>query len=259
MKTSRFLHHINQAISAHGIMHRDVDYVVKDGEVIIVDEFTGRLMFGRRYNEGLHQAIEAKEGVKVASESKTLATITFQNLFSLYGKLSGMTGTARTEGGRSLERSTSWTWWRLPTNKPVHAPATTATLSTRPSCQDKRRHRPDYLPLPQKGQPVLVGTVYHRKSASCSAPAKAAGHKHKVLTPNTTPERLKSSRRPASIGAVTIATNMAGRGTDIMLGGNAEYLAKSLSKSGLRGPHIAEATGYGDTTTRILAARKRAL
>ena len=239
-------HHIQQAIRAHGIMKRDVDYVVKDGEVIIVDEFTGRLMFGRRYNEGLHQAIEAKEGVKVAHESKTLASITFQNLFRLYGKLSGMTGTAMTEEGEFREI------YRLdvieiPTNKEViRVDEPDVVYKTEKA---KFNAVIDQIEECNKiGQPVLVGTVTIEKSEVLSAMLKRRGITHNVLNAKHHEKEAEIIAQAGKFGAVTIATNMAGRGTDIMLGGNAEYLAKSeLKKIGYSDEIIAEATGYGDT------------
>ena len=249
-------HHIQQAIRAHGIMKRDVDYVVKDGEVIIVDEFTGRLMFGRRYNEGLHQAIEAKEGVKVAHESKTLASITFQNLFRLYGKLSGMTGTAMTEEGEFREI------YRLdvieiPTNKEViRVDEPDVVYKTEKA---KFNAVIDQIEECNKiGQPVLVGTVTIEKSEVLSAMLKRRGITHNVLNAKHHEKEAEIIAQAGKFGAVTIATNMAGRGTDIMLGGNAEYLAKSeLKKIGYSDEIIAEATGYGDTEDAdILKARE---
>ena len=249
-------HHIQQAIRAHGIMKRDVDYVVKDGEVIIVDEFTGRLMFGRRYNEGLHQAIEAKEGVKVAHESKTLASITFQNLFRLYGKLSGMTGTAMTEEGEFREI------YRLdvveiPTNKDViRVDEPDVVYKTEKA---KFNAVIDQIEECHKiGQPVLVGTVTIEKSEILSSMLKRRGIAHNVLNAKHHEKEAEIIAQAGKFGAVTIATNMAGRGTDIMLGGNAEYLAKSeLKKMGYSDEIIAEATGYGDTDNAdILKARK---
>ncbi len=250
-------HHIQQAIRAHGIMKRDVDYVVKDGEVIIVDEFTGRLMFGRRYNEGLHQAIEAKEGVKVAHESKTLASITFQNLFRLYGKLSGMTGTAMTEESEFREI------YRLdvveiPTNKPV-------IRTDEPDVVYKTEKAKFNAVIDQitecheKGQPVLVGTITIEKSEILSSMLKRRGIAHNVLNAKHHEKEAEIIAQAGKYGAVTIATNMAGRGTDIMLGGNAEYLAKSeLKKQGISDEIIAEATGYGDTEDKdILSAREQ--
>ena len=249
-------HHINQAIKAHGIMKRDVDYVVKDGEVVIVDEFTGRLMFGRRYNEGLHQAIEAKEGVQVAHESKTLATITFQNFFRLYGKLSGMTGTAMTEEleFREIYRLDVVT---IPTNKPmIREDLGDVIYKT-----EKAKFNAvidEIEEAHKKGQPVLVGTITIEKSEELSALLKRRGIKHNVLNAKHHEKEAAIIAQAGKLGAVTIATNMAGRGTDIMLGGNAEFLAKSdLIKEGFSDEIIAEATGFADTTDAdILAARK---
>ena len=249
-------HHINQAIKARGVMKRDIDYVVKDGQVIIVDEFTGRLMFGRRYNEGLHQAIEAKEHVEVANESKTLATITFQNYFRLYDKLSGMTGTAMTEEeefGTIYELDIV----EIPTNKPVQrvdhhdvvykteAGKLRAVVSQIEECHEK-------------GQPVLVGTVSIEKSEELSDMLKRRGIKHNVLNAKNHEKEAEIVAQAGKLGAVTVATNMAGRGTDIMLGGNAEYLAKAdLRKAGMSDELIAEATGYAETDNqKILDARK---
>ena len=249
-------HHINQAIKAHGIMKRDVDYVVKDGEVVIVDEFTGRLMFGRRYNEGLHQAIEAKEGVAVAHESKTLATITFQNFFRLYSKLSGMTGTAMTEEleFREIYRLDVVT---IPTNKPmVREDLGDVIYKT-----EKAKFNAvidDIAEAHQKGQPVLVGTITIEKSEELSALLKRRGIKHNVLNAKHHEKEAAIVAQAGKLGAVTIATNMAGRGTDIMLGGNAEFLAKSdLIKEGFSDEIIAEATGFAETDNEdILNARK---
>ena len=249
-------HHINQAIKARGVMKRDIDYVVKDGQVIIGDEFTGRLMFGRRYNEGLHQAIEAKEHVEVANESKTLATITFQNYFRLYDKLSGMTGTAMTEEeefGTIYELDIV----EIPTNKPVQrvdhhdvvykteAGKLRAVVSQIEECHEK-------------GQPVLVGTVSIEKSEELSDMLKRRGIKHNVLNAKNHEKEAEIVAQAGKLGAVTVATNMAGRGTDIMLGGNAEYLAKAdLRKAGMSDELIAEATGYAETDNQeILDARK---
>ncbi len=248
-------HHIQQAIRAYGIMKRDVDYVVKDGEVIIVDEFTGRLMFGRRYNEGLHQAIEAKEGVKVAHESKTLATITFQNFFRLYNKLSGMTGTAMTEEAEFREIY-KLDVIEIPTNKPVirfddadvvyktEKAKFNAVIETIAECHEK-------------GQPVLVGTITIEKSELLSAMLKRRGIPHNVLNAKHHEKEAEIIAQAGKLGAVTIATNMAGRGTDIMLGGNAEYLAKAeLKHKGYSDTVIVEATGFGDTEIEeILKAR----
>ena len=249
-------HHINQAIRARGLMRRDIDYVVKDGEVIIVDEFTGRLMYGRRYSEGLHQAIEAKEGVTVARESKTLATITFQNYFRLYGKLSGMTGTAMTEE-EEIGTIYSLDIVEIPTNKPVqrvdHPDVVYKTEAGKFRAivnQIEECHK--------KGQPVLVGTISIEKSEELSAMLKKRGIKHNVLNAKFHEKEAEIVAQAGKLGAVTVATNMAGRGTDIMLGGNAEYLAKAeLRKAGLSDELIAESTGYADTDNEeILNARK---
>ena len=249
-------HHVNQAIRAHGIMKRDVDYVVKDGEVIIVDEFTGRLMFGRRYNEGLHQAIEAKEGVKVERESKTLATITFQNFFRLYNKLSGMTGTAMTEESE-FQQIYKLDVIEIPTNKPmIRDDRQDAVYKT-----EKAKFMAvieQIVECHQKGQPVLVGTVTIEKSELLSALLKKRGVKHNVLNAKHHEKEAEIIAQAGKFGAVTIATNMAGRGTDIMLGGNAEYLAKAqLRHDGMSEELIVEATGFGETENpEILAARE---
>ncbi len=249
-------HHINQALKAHGLMHRDVDYVVKDGGVIIVDEFTGRLMFGRRYSDGLHQAIEAKEDVKVERESKTLATITFQNYFRLYEKLSGMTGTALTEE-IEFQEIYKLDAIEIPTNKPV-----------------MRQDLPDYVypneevkfrqvveeiaKRHEKGQPVLVGTISIEKSELLSKLLKKRGIKHEVLNAKYHEKEAEIIAQAGKKGAVTIATNMAGRGTDIMLGGNSEYMAKAeMAKRGYSEELINESVGHSETDNEeILAARK---
>ena len=250
-------HHINTAVKAYGIMTRDVDYVVKDGEVLIVDEFTGRIMIGRRYSNGLHQAIEAKEGVKIAKENKTLATITFQNYFRLYSKLSGMTGTAMTEE-QEFQEIYSLDVIEIPTNKPL-----------------ARKDEPDVIykteqfkfnaiidkiiECNKKGQPVLVGTVSIEKSERLSAALKKRGVKHNVLNAKHHEKEAEIVAQAGKLGAVTIATNMAGRGTDIMLGGNAEFLAKTEMRR-LEYPEelIAEATAFGDTDNEdIIEARQR--
>lgn len=250
------LHHINQALKANGTMQRDIDYVVQDGEVIIVDEFTGRLMHGRRYNDGLHQAIEAKEGVKVAHESKTLASVTFQNYFRLYSKLSGMTGTAMTEEGEFKEI------YRLdvvevPTNKPViridHSDVVYKTEMAKFRAaieQIKECHA--------KGQPVLVGTISIEKSEILSKMLSKAGIKHEVLNAKQHAKEAEIVAQAGKLGAVTIATNMAGRGTDIMLGGNAEFLATAqLRKLGIPEEIITDAIGFAETDNEaILEARK---
>ena len=250
-------HHINTAVKAYGIMTRDVDYVVKDGEVLIVDEFTGRIMIGRRYSNGLHQAIEAKEGVKIAKENKTLATITFQNYFRLYSKLSGMTGTAMTEE-QEFQEIYSLDVVEIPTNKPL-----------------ARKDEPDVIykteqfkfnaiidkiiECNKKGQPVLVGTVSIDKSERLSSALKKRGVKHNVLNAKHHEKEAEIVAQAGKLGAVTIATNMAGRGTDIMLGGNAEFLAKSEMRR-LEYPEelIAEATAFGDTDNEdIIEAREK--
>ena len=249
-------HHINQAIKAHGVMKKDIDYVVKDGQVIIVDEFTGRLMFGRRYNEGLHQAIEAKEHVEVANESKTLATITFQNYFRLYDKLSGMTGTAMTEEeefGTIYELDIV----EIPTNKPVQR-VDHHDVVYKTEAGKLRAVVNQIAECHEKGQPVLVGTVSIEKSEQLSDMLKKRGIKHNVLNAKNHEKEAEIVAQAGKMGAVTVATNMAGRGTDIMLGGNAEYLAKAeLRKAGLSDELIAESTGYADTDNEeILNARK---
>jgi len=249
-------HHINQAIKAHGTMKRDIDYVVKDGEVIIVDEFTGRLMFGRRYSNGLHQAIEAKEHVNVNSENKTLATITFQNYFRLYDKLSGMTGTAMTE---QEEFGTIYNLdiVEIPTNRPNQRSdhhdvvyKTEAGKFRAVIQQIKECHA--------KGQPVLVGTVSIEKNELLSKLLVREGIQHNLLNAKNHEKEAEIVAQAGKFGAVTVATNMAGRGTDIMLGGNAEYLAKAdLVKAGYSEEVIVDATGYADTDNQeILAARK---
>ena len=250
-------HHINIAIRAHGVMKRDTDYVVKDGQVLIVDEFTGRIMLGRRYNDGLHQAIEAKEGVKIAKENKTLATITLQNYFRLYAKLSGMTGTAMTES-QEFQEIYSLDVVEIPTNKPVQ----------RVDHQDSIYINTQYkigaiikqiIECHEKGQPVLVGTVSIEKSEIVSAALKKHGIKHNVLNAKFHEKEAEIIAQAGKFGAVTIATNMAGRGTDIMLGGNAEYLAKSeMRRQEYSDELIAEATGFSETDNEeILEAREK--
>ncbi|MBS1434331.1 MAG: preprotein translocase subunit SecA, partial [Oscillospiraceae bacterium] len=255
-ENSTTAHHINQAIKAHGIMKRDVDYVVKDGEVVIVDEFTGRLMFGRRYSEGLHQAIEAKEHLSVQRESKTLATITFQNYFRLYRKLSGMTGTALTE---EEEFATIYALdiIEIPTNRPI------ARIDNEDSVY-KTENGKYHAVIRQvkechaKGQPVLVGTVSIEKNELLGKMLTREGIKHNLLNAKNHEREAEIVAQAGQFGAVTVATNMAGRGTDIMLGGNAEYMAKNdLRKAGLTDELIAEATGYAETDNEeILNARK---
>ena len=249
-------HHINQAIRAHGVMQRDVDYVVKDGEVIIVDEFTGRLMYGRRYNEGLHQAIEAKEGVKVAHESKTLATITFQNFFRLYEKLSGMTGTAMTEEAEFREIY-KLDVVEIPTNRPmIREDMPDVVYKT-----EKAKFNAvidDIVEHHEKGQPILVGTISIEKSEELSKLLKRRGIKHQVLNAKYHEKEAAIVAQAGQKGAVTIATNMAGRGTDIKLGGNAEFMAKEeMRRMQFSEELIAEADAFSDTEDQeILEARR---
>ena len=256
-ENSALTHHINQAMKARGLMKKDIDYVVKEGEIIIVDEFTGRLMYGRRYNEGLHQAIEAKEGVAVASESKTLATITFQNFFRLYSKLSGMTGTALTE---EEEFGTIYQLdvVEIPTNRPIarqdHSDAVyknesgkfRAIISQVQACH-------------AKGQPVLVGTISIERSEILSKLLKKVGVPHHVLNAKYHEQEAQIIAQAGKLGAVTIATNLAGRGTDIMLGGNAEFLAmQQLRKQGYEDKLLAEANAYSETNDpEILDIRRK--
>ena len=255
-ENSTIAHHINQAIKAHGTMKRDVDYVVKDGEIIIVDEFTGRLMFGRRYSEGLHQAIEAKEHVSVQRESKTLATITFQNYFRLYNKLSGMTGTALTE---EEEFSTIYKLdiVEIPTNRPVIRIDNEDSVYKTENGKYRAVIR-QIKACHEKGQPVLVGTVSIEKNELLGKLLTREGIKHNLLNAKNHEKEAEIVAQAGKFGAVTVATNMAGRGTDIMLGGNAEYLAKTdLRKAGMSDELIAEATGYAETEDEeILNARK---
>ena len=254
-ENSTIAHHINQAIKAHGTMKRDIDYVVKDGEVVIVDEFTGRLMFGRRYSEGLHQAIEAKEHVTVARESKTLATITFQNYFRLYTKLSGMTGTALTE---EEEFGTIYNLdiIEIPTNRPI-ARIDDPDVVYKTEAAKYRAVIAQVKECHAKGQPVLVGTVSIEKNEHLSYLLSREGIKHNLLNAKNHEKEAEIVAQAGKLGAVTVATNMAGRGTDIMLGGNAEYMAKNdLRKAGLSDELIAEATGYAETDDQeILDAR----
>ena len=254
-ENSTIAHHINQAIKAHGTMKRDIDYVVKDGEIIIVDEFTGRLMLGRRYSEGLHQAIEAKEHVTVARESKTLATITFQNYFRLYKKLSGMTGTALTE---EEEFGTIYNLdiIEIPTNRPI-ARIDDPDVVYKTEAAKYRAVIAQVKECHAKGQPVLVGTVSIEKNEHLSYLLSREGIKHNLLNAKNHEKEAEIVAQAGKLGAVTVATNMAGRGTDIMLGGNAEYMAKNdLRKAGLSDELIAEATGYAETDDQeILDAR----
>ena len=256
IENTTLLHHIDQAIKAIGVMRRDIDYVVKDGQVLIVDEFTGRIMLGRRYNEGLHQAIEAKEGVKVEHESKTLATITFQNYFRLYEKLSGMTGTASTESAEFSEIY-KLDVVEIPTNKPLirvdHPDVIFQTEAGKFRAvikQIKACH--------EKGQPVLVGTISIEKSEQLSKLLKKEHIQHNVLNAKNHEREAEIIAQAGKFGAVTISTNMAGRGTDIMLGGNAEFLAKAeMKRMQFSDELIAEATGFAETDNQeILNARK---
>ena len=250
-------HHINQAIRARGLMRRDIDYVVKDGEVIIVDEFTGRLMYGRRYSEGLHQAIEAKEGVTVARESRTLATITFQNYFRMYEKLSGMTGTAQTEAAE-FEEIYGLQVVEVPTNKPVaRTDYNDVVYKTEPAKFNAVIEQ--IIECHEKGQPVLVGTISIEKSELLSKLLSRRGVKHEVLSAKHHEKEAEIVAQAGKKGAVTIATNMAGRGTDIMLGGNAEHMAKAdLRREGFSEELIVESTGHADTTDpEILKVRAR--
>ena len=255
LENSTLSHHINQALKAHGVMKRDIDYVVKDGEVIIVDEFTGRLMLGRRYSEGLHQAIEAKERVTVERENKTLATITFQNYFRMYDKLAGMTGTAVTEQEEFVSIY-GLDIVEVPTNKPV-ARIDNPDVVLKNENGKNRAIINQILACHQKGQPVLVGTVSIEKSEYISKLLQRTGVKHNVLNAKNHEKEAEIVAQAGKLGAVTIATNMAGRGTDIMLGGNAEFLSKNdLRKAGYGEDIIIEATGYADTDNEeILAAR----
>ena len=256
LENSTLSHHINQALKAHGVMKRDIDYVVKDGEVIIVDEFTGRLMLGRRYSEGLHQAIEAKEKVDVQRENRTLATITFQNYFRLYGKLSGMTGTALTEA-EEFQTIYELDIVEIPTNKPVIRKDWPDVVYKNEAGKDRAIIN-QIAECHEKGQPVLVGTISIEKSEYLSGLLKKRGIPHNVLNAKQHEREAEIVAQAGKLGAVTIATNMAGRGTDIMLGGNAEYMARSdLKKAGFDDDVIAEATGYADTDNEeVLKARE---
>ena len=248
-------HHINQAIKAVGVMRRDIDYVVKDNQVLIVDEFTGRIMLGRRYNEGLHQAIEAKEGVKVEHESKTLATITFQNYFRLYKKLSGMTGTAMTES-QEFQEIYSLDVVEIPTNKPMIRKDNNDEVYKTEAAKYRALIN-QVIACHEKGQPVLVGTISIEKSELLSKLLKKQGIKHEVLNAKFHDKEAEIVAQAGKFGAVTIATNMAGRGTDIMLGGNSEFLAKAaMRKKGYTDELISEATGFAETDNEeILEAR----
>jgi len=253
---SDIVHHINQALHAHGNMKRDIDYIVKDGEVLIVDEFTGRIMYGRRYSNGLHQAIEAKENVKIANESKTLATITFQNYFRMYNKLAGMTGTAMTEEGEFREIY-NLDVISIPTNKPMVRIDNNDVIYKNENAKF-RAVVEDIKESYKKGQPVLVGTVSIEKSEKLSSILKREGIKHEVLNAKYHEKEAQIIAQAGKYGAVTIATNMAGRGTDIMLGGNTEFLAKQeMKKHGFSDELIEEATAHNETDDeQILNARK---
>lgn len=257
LENSTLVHHVNQALRAHGVMKNDIDYIVKDGEVLIVDEFTGRIMYGRRYNNGLHQAIEAKENVKIADESKTLATITFQNFFRMYDKLSGMTGTAMTEAGE-FEEIYNLDVVDIPTNKPMIRNDENDVIYKNENAKYraivesiKKSH--------EKGQPVLVGTVSIEKSEKLSRLLKKEGIKHEVLNAKYHEKEAEIVAQAGKFGAVTIATNMAGRGTDIMLGGNSEFLAKEeMRRNKVAHEMIEEADTYYETDDQeILKAREQ--
>ena len=257
IENSTLVHHVNQALRAHGVMKKDIDYIVKDGEVLIVDEFTGRIMYGRRYNNGLHQAIEAKEGVKIADESKTLATITFQNYFRMYDKLSGMTGTAMTEEAE-FEEIYNLDVISIPTNKPMIR----KDLNDAIYKNEKAKFNAIVQSVKEsheKGQPVLIGTVSIEKSEKLSNILKKEGIKHEVLNAKYHEKEAEIIAQAGKFGAVTIATNMAGRGTDIMLGGNSEYLAKQeMKKLNYSQEQIEQATAFNETDDKdILSAREK--
>ena len=256
LDNSNIVHHVNQALRAHGIMKKDIDYIVKDGEVLIVDEFTGRIMYGRRYNNGLHQAIEAKEHVKIANESKTLATITFQNYFRMYDKLSGMTGTAMTEEDEFNEIY-NLDVVEIPTNKPLIRKDNNDIIYKNENAKF-RAVVEDIKESHSKGQPVLVGTVSIEKSEKLSSILKKEGIPHQVLNAKQHEKEAQIIAQAGKYGAVTIATNMAGRGTDIMLGGNSEYLAKQeMRKNGITEDLINSATAFNETDDQeILNARE---
>ena len=257
IENSEIVHNVNQALRAHGIMKKDIDYIVKDGEVLIVDEFTGRIMYGRRYNNGLHQAIEAKEHVKIADESKTLATITFQNYFRMYNKLSGMTGTAMTEE-EEFEEIYNLDVIEIPTNKPMIRNDHHDIIYKNEAAKFRAVIN-DIKESHEKGQPVLVGTVSIEKSEKLSNILKKEGIKHEVLNAKFHEKEAQIIAQAGKYGAVTIATNMAGRGTDIMLGGNSEYLAKQeMRKQKYTEEQIEQATAFNETKDEeILNARKK--
>ena len=257
IENSELVHNVNQALRAYGIMKKDIDYIVKDGEVLIVDEFTGRIMYGRRYNNGLHQAIEAKEQVKIADESKTLATITFQNYFRMYDKLSGMTGTAMTEEAE-FQEIYKLDVIEIPTNKPL-AREDDPDIIYKNENAKFRAVIEDIKESHSKGQPVLVGTVSIEKSEKLSRLLDKEGIKHTVLNAKQHEKEAEIVAQAGKYGAVTIATNMAGRGTDIMLGGNSEYLAKQeMKKQGYSDELIEQATAFNETDDEeILSARNK--
>ena len=257
IENSTLVHHVHQALRAHGVMQKDIDYIVKDGEVLIVDEFTGRIMYGRRYNDGLHQAIEAKEKVKIADESKTLATITFQNYFRMYNKLSGMTGTAMTEEGE-FEEIYNLDVVAIPTNKPMIRNDEHDIIYKNEEAKF-RAVIEDIKKAHEKGQPVLVGTVSVEKSEKLSKMLKQAGINHVVLNAKYHEQEAAIVAQAGKLGAVTIATNMAGRGTDIMLGGNSEFLAKEQMKADKVPENLVEeADTYYETDDQdILRAREK--
>ena len=256
LENSTLVHHVNQALRAHGVMKKDIDYIVKDGEVLIVDEFTGRIMYGRRYNNGLHQAIEAKEHVKIADESKTLATITFQNYFRMYEKLSGMTGTAMTEEAE-FEEIYNLDVVEIPTNKPMIRKDENDVIYKNENAKFRAIVR-SIKESHEKGQPVLVGTVSIEKSEKLSRLLKQEGIKHEVLNAKYHEKEAEIVAQAGKFGAVTIATNMAGRGTDIILGGNSEFLAKEeMRRKKMSHELIEEANTYYETDNEdILNARK---
>ncbi len=257
LDNSEIVHHVNQALRAHGVMKKDIDYMVKDGEVLIVDEFTGRIMYGRRYNNGLHQAIEAKEGVKIADESKTLATITFQNYFRMYEKLAGMTGTAMTEEAEFREIY-NLDVISIPTNKPMIRNDQNDVIYKNESAK-YRAIVQSVKEANEKGQPVLVGTVSIEKSEKLSRILKQEGIKHNVLNAKYHEQEAEIIAQAGKFGAVTIATNMAGRGTDIMLGGNSEYLARTeMRKLKYTEEQIEEAMAFNETDDKaVLDARAK--
>jgi len=256
VENSDLVHNVTQALRAHGVMKRDIDYIVKDGEVLIVDEFTGRIMYGRRYNDGLHQAIEAKEGVKIADESKTLATITFQNYFRMYDKLSGMTGTAMTEEAE-FQEIYNLDVVSIPTNKPMIRIDNSDVIYRNENAKFRAVVR-DVKAAYEKGQPVLVGTVSIEKSEKLSSYLSKEGIPHQVLNAKNHEKEAEIIAQAGKFKSVTIATNMAGRGTDIKLGGNSEYLAKQeMRKNGFTEEMIDQATAFNETDDEeILNARK---